>query len=110
MARVALGLAVAPMVAVGLARFSYALLLPAMRSDLGWSYAALGAINAANAAGYLAGALVAARTAALIGARRVVLAGVLVTALALIASAATTALDWHLLWRIIAGIGGAIAF
>ncbi|MGH3781376.1 MAG: hypothetical protein ACRDRO_12310, partial [Pseudonocardiaceae bacterium] len=36
---VALGLAVGPAVALGFARFAYALLLPPMRSSLHWSFA-----------------------------------------------------------------------
>ncbi len=56
---VALALALGTAVALGLARFSYALLLPPMRADLGWSYVVAGAMNTANAAGYLVGALVA---------------------------------------------------
>lgn len=44
-------------VALGLARFSYALLLPAMQRDLGWSFATAGTMNTANALGYLLGAL-----------------------------------------------------
>jgi predicted MFS family arabinose efflux permease len=108
--RAAVGLAMAPLVAVGLARFSYALLLPAMRADLGWSYAEAGALNTANAAGYLAGAIVAAGIAARVGARRVFVAGLFVTALALIASAGADALVWHMVWRALAGAAGAIAF
>ena len=54
---VAAALALAAAVSLGLARFSYALLLPPMRSDLGWSYFTAGAMNTVNAAGYLAGAL-----------------------------------------------------
>jgi predicted MFS family arabinose efflux permease len=55
--RVAAALALAAAVSLGLARFSYALLLPPMRSDLGWSYLTAGAMNTVNAAGYLLGAL-----------------------------------------------------
>ena len=54
------GLSMGPAIALGLARFAYALLLPSMRADLGWSFADAGAMNTANAAGYLIGALVAA--------------------------------------------------
>jgi sugar phosphate permease len=54
------GLSMGPAIALGLARFAYALLLPSMRADLGWSFADAGAMNTANAAGYLVGALVAA--------------------------------------------------
>ena len=53
----ALVLALGAAVSLGLARFSYALLLPPMRADLGWNYATAGAMNTVNAAGYLAGAL-----------------------------------------------------
>jgi predicted MFS family arabinose efflux permease len=58
---VPIGLSVGPLVALGLARFAYALLFPAMRADLNWSYAQAGAMNAANAAGYVLGAMVAAQ-------------------------------------------------
>jgi predicted MFS family arabinose efflux permease len=51
-ARLSLGSAIA----LGFVRFSYALLLPAMKADLGWSFAQAGAMNTANAAGYLIGA------------------------------------------------------
>ena len=52
----ALALSLGAAVSLGLARFSYALLLPPMRADLGWSYFTAGAMNTVNAAGYLAGA------------------------------------------------------
>ena len=44
-------------VSLGITRFAYGLLLPTMRADLGWSYTVAGAMNTANAAGYLVGAL-----------------------------------------------------
>lgn len=72
---IAFGLALAAAVSLGLARFSYALLLPAMRADLGWNYLTAGAMNTANAAGYLAGALLAPRWLARHDARAVLLAG-----------------------------------
>ena len=55
--RTALALALAAAVSLGTARFAYALLLPPMRADLGWSYFTAGAMNTVNAAGYLLGAL-----------------------------------------------------
>ncbi|MGH3182126.1 MAG: YbfB/YjiJ family MFS transporter, partial [Streptosporangiaceae bacterium] len=54
---VAAGLALGPVVVIGLARFAYSLLLPAMRADLHWSFAQAGAMNTANALGYLVGAI-----------------------------------------------------
>lgn len=46
-------------VSLGITRFAYALLLPPMRADLAWSYTLAGAMNTANAVGYLVGALTA---------------------------------------------------
>jgi predicted MFS family arabinose efflux permease len=71
----AVALALAAAVSLGLARFSYALLLPPMRADLGWSYFTGGAMNTVNAAGYLAGALLAPPVLRRIDARRLMLAG-----------------------------------
>ena len=55
--RTALALALGAAVSLGLSRFSYAMLLPPMRAELGWSYFLSGAMNTLNAAGYLIGAL-----------------------------------------------------
>lgn len=44
-------------VSLGITRFAYGLLLPIMRADLAWSYTLAGAMNTANAVGYLLGAL-----------------------------------------------------
>jgi predicted MFS family arabinose efflux permease len=81
--RCALALALAAAVSLGLARFSYALLLPPMRSDLAWSYTTAGAMNTVNAAGYLLGALLAPRWLARHDARRVMLAGGVVASMLL---------------------------
>jgi predicted MFS family arabinose efflux permease len=81
--RSALALSLAAAVSLGLARFSYALLLPPMRADLAWSYTTAGAMNTVNAAGYLAGALLAPHWLARHDARRVMMAGCLAAALLL---------------------------
>ncbi len=85
--RAALALALAAAVSLGLSRFSYALLLPPMRSDLVWSYTSAGAMNTVNAAGYLAGALLAPRWLARHDARRIMLIGGAAAALLLAAHA-----------------------
>jgi predicted MFS family arabinose efflux permease len=59
-ARLILILSLAPAIGLGIGRFAYSLVLPDMRDALGWSYSAAGFMNTINAAGYLAGALVAA--------------------------------------------------
>src|SRR6184192_1102849 len=51
----------APTIGLGIGRFAYSLVLPDMRDSLGWSYSAAGFMNTINAAGYLAGALMASR-------------------------------------------------
>ncbi len=60
-ARLILILSLAPTVGLGIGRFAYSLVLPDMRDALGWSYSAAGFMNTINAAGYLAGALVASK-------------------------------------------------
>ena len=85
---VAAALALGSAVSLGLARFAYALLLPTMRDDLGWSYFTAGAMNTVNAAGYLAGALLAPPCLRRFGARTVLVAASAATALALAAHGA----------------------
>lgn len=104
------GLAMGPAVALGLSRFAYALLLPAMRADLGWSFADAGMMNTANAAGYLAGALTAAPLSKRLGVRRVFVLGLLFTVLAVGATGLTANFTLLSLWRLLAGASGAVAF
>lgn len=106
----ALGLALGPAVALGLARFAYALLLPAMRTDLSWSFTQAGTINTANAVGYLIGALIAAPVITRVGGRQAFLGSLLLTALALTACAISSAFPVLLSLRLIAGAAGAVAF
>jgi MFS family permease len=82
---VAAALALGSAVSLGLARFAYALLLPTMRADLGWSYFSGGAMNTVNAAGYLVGALIAPPSLRRYGARTVLIVATAATALALAA-------------------------
>ena len=107
---VLLGLAMAPTVSLGLARFAYALLVPAMRHDLAWSYAEAGLLNGVNAVGYLVGALVAARVAARFGARVSVIACLVVTCAALLGSGLTASFPVLVALRTVAGVAGAVAF
>ena len=79
----ALALSLGAAVSLGLARFSYALLLGPMRADLGWSYLGAGLMNTANAAGYLLGALLMPRLLARFGPRAALVGGGLATALLL---------------------------
>ncbi len=108
--RTALALALGAAVSLGLARFSYALLLPPMRTDLGWSYLTSGAMNTVNAAGYLAGALLTVSWLKRHAARRVFLWGSAIAGLALIAHGLV--LDDALLYllRFVTGVASAATF
>lgn len=108
--RTAFALALAAAVSLGLARFSYALLLPPMRAELGWSYFTAGAMNTANAAGYLIGALAAPRWLARHDARRLLLAGGLGTALLLAAHGAVRGDAALYALRLLSGIASAAMF
>lgn len=104
------GLALGPAVAIGLARFAYSLLLPAMRSSLHWSFAQAGAMSTASALGYLLGAVVAGPLVIRAGSRRPYLAGLGLTALALLASAGSSGFILLLALRVVAGVTGAVVF
>jgi MFS family permease len=105
-----LGLALGPAVSNGFARFGYGLILPAMRSDLGWTYTQAGWINTANALGYMAGALIALRFMPVLGPARMFRWGMALCTLALCASGITPGFYPQTVWRIAAGIGGAPVF
>ncbi|MEC5388317.1 YbfB/YjiJ family MFS transporter [Uliginosibacterium sp. H3] len=105
-----LALSLGPALALGLARFAYALLLPAMRDDLGLSFAAAGSLNTSNAAGYLAGALASVAWARRFGARRVLLGGCVLTLISLAACAMTRSYTALMLLRFAAGLSGAMVF
>lgn len=104
------GLAMGPAVALGLARFAYALLLPAMRADLHWSFADAGSMNTANAAGYLAGALAAAPLGKRIGDKKVFAISLLLTAASVAACGLSADFFALLVMRLLAGFTGALAF
>jgi predicted MFS family arabinose efflux permease len=106
----AFALALGAAISLGLARFSYALLLPAMRADLGWSYFTAGALNTANAAGYLVGALLAPRWLARFDARQVLVAGGVGSVLTLAAHALVRGDAALYLLRAMTGIASAASF
>ncbi|MFD2415242.1 YbfB/YjiJ family MFS transporter [Amycolatopsis pigmentata] len=106
----AAGLALGPLVALGLGRFAYGLLLPSMRADLHWSYAQAGALNTANAVGYLLGAAVAARLMRAIGSQRSFVSGLLLTAASVLACAGTASVGLLAALRLVSGLAGAVVF
>lgn len=107
---VLVGLALGLCITNGFARFAYGLLLPAMKSELGWSYAQAGWLNTANALGYLAGAVLTMVLIARISPSRLFSFGIVTTTLALLATGYDPALWWQSLWRVLAGVFGALSF
>lgn len=105
-----LALSLGPAIANGFARFAYALLLPSMRDAFGWTYSTAGALNTANAIGYIAGAMTVFVTVGKFGNRRSYTAGIAVTSLSLVATGLTDSLEWLMLWRFVAGFFGAAVF
>ncbi|MFC4150009.1 YbfB/YjiJ family MFS transporter [Micromonospora mangrovi] len=105
-ARLALGTASA----LGLARFAYGLLLPAMRDDLGWSLAEAGTVSAANGLGYLLGALATGPVVRRLGIATAFRLGMILTATALAAAAISSAYPVLLIARAGAGAAGAVVF
>src|SRR6516164_3052043 len=105
-ARLALGTASA----LGLARFAYGLILPAMHTELGWNLAQAGALTTANALGYLLGALIATPVARRLTAAATFRLGTVLTAVTLAATAATASFPMLLLARAAAGVSGALVF
>jgi MFS family permease len=106
--RSTLSAAAATLVGIGLARFAYTPLLPAI-IDARWFSAAQAAyLGAANLAGYLVGVWAAGRVARLAPARVVLRAAMVLTALAMILCAWPLSFAWFFGWRLAAGVGGGV--
>jgi predicted MFS family arabinose efflux permease len=109
-ARLILILSLAPIIGLGIGRFAYSLVLPDMRDSLGWSYSAAGFMNTINAAGYLAGALVAARLIKRFGLSASVRWGTLASVVALALCALSGNFVVLSFARLLAGVGAACGF
>ena len=107
---IALALSLGAAVSLGITRFAYGLLLPVMRDDLDWSYTLAGAMNTANAGGYLLGALATPWLMRRFGAARVLLVGSLLASVFMAASGFFIAAAPLLLQRLLAGVASAFVF
>ena len=108
--RLALGLSLGAAVSLGITRFSYALLLPPMRADLGWSYTLAGAMNTANAAGYLLGALMTPAGMRRFGPVRLLVWGAVLASVFMAASGFFVSAPALLVQRLLAGLVSAWVF
>ncbi len=98
----------ASLVGLGLARFAYTPLIPAL-IDAGWfAPADVVYLGAANLAGYFVGALVARPLATRIGAVALLRASMVAVTLACFACSVPLSFAWFLVWRLLSGVAGAL--
>ena len=100
----------APGAALGIGRFAYALVLPAMQTALGLSYAEAGYLGSANTAGYLLGALISHRVLYAVGYRRGVFGSLWLQAISLALLAIGGGFGFLIVLRFIQGVLGAFVF
>jgi predicted MFS family arabinose efflux permease len=106
----ALALALGAAVSLGITRFAYGLLLPAMRADLGWSYTLAGGMNTANALGYFLGALISPALIRCHGPVVLLWTGALLASVFMVLSGFFVDPGPLLLQRLLAGIASAVVF
>ncbi|MEC9435208.1 MAG: YbfB/YjiJ family MFS transporter [Pseudomonadota bacterium] len=104
------GLTLGVCVTNGFARFAYGLILPAMREDLGWTYAEAGWLNTANAFGYVFGALATLALSQRVSASRLFGVGMVGCSAFLFATGFTADYHAQTAWRALTGVFGAAAF
>lgn len=91
--------------ALGLARFGYTMLLPAMQADLRLDNTQAGALATANLAGYLALTVIGGVLASRFGPRIVIAAGLAVAAVGMLLTGLAESFGAALVWRALTGIG-----
>lgn len=106
----AFGLSLAMAASISLARFSYAIILPAMRDDLGWSYTQAGTLNTINAVGYLIGSFLGFATVRRLGPKMPFVAGLWLTAASVLATAFVRDFAVISAIRLISGVFAAYVF
>lgn len=106
----AMVLALGAAISLGVTRFSYGLLLPAMRSDLGWSYTLAGAMNTVNALGYLLGALSMPRLLKRFDAVQILMVGSALASVFMALTGFFITAEPLLVQRLLAGIASAWVF
>ena len=98
----------ASLVGLGLARFAYTPLIPALIEAKWFSSSDVVYLGAANLAGYLAGALVARELAARAGAVRCLRGMMVLAAITCFACSLPVSFAWFFVWRFLAGLTGGV--
>src|SRR5512135_1051041 len=91
--------------ALGLARFGYTMVLPAMQSGLGLNNTHAGVLATANLVGYLALSVLGGALAARFGPRIVITVGLTVAAAGMLLTGLANSFAAAALWRVLTGIG-----
>ncbi len=95
-------------VGIGLARFAYTPLIPALIAAGWFSPAQAAYLGAANLGGYLVGAFAARPVAARVAPRLALRAAMVLAAVAFFACAQPLSFAWFFIWRALAGAAGGI--
>jgi predicted MFS family arabinose efflux permease len=98
----------ASLVGIGLARFAYTPLIPALIEARWFAAGDVVFLGAANLVGYLAGALAGRPLAARLGARRTLQGMMLLASLAFFACALPVSVTWFFGWRFLSGLAGGV--
>ena len=106
--RAALSALCAGLIGIGLARFAYSPLIPALIAERWFSPAQAAYLGAANLAGYLVGALIAGRMSRAASAATVLRAMMLLATASFFACAYPLPFTWFFAWRFAAGIAGGV--
>jgi predicted MFS family arabinose efflux permease len=96
------------LVSIGLARFAYTPLIPALIQAHWFSPANTVSLGAANFAGYLAGALLARPIAAALSSRKALRLLMFVATAAFFACAYPLSVVWFFVWRFASGLSGGV--
>ena len=99
----------ASLVGIGLARFAYTPLLPALVRAGWFDTSAAAYLGAANLLGYLGGALIAGAAARRVDARWCLRAAMTTATVSLLACAWQAGFAWFFTWRLLSGIAGGVA-
>jgi MFS family permease len=107
--RLVVAAAAALLVGIGLARFAYAPLLPAVIAQGWFAPGAAAYLGAANLLGYLAGSLAARTVARRIGGRTALRGAMILATISLAACSGPMPFAWFFIWRLLSGtVGGLI--
>ncbi len=90
---------------LGLGRFAYSVVLPAMQVGLGIDNTQAGALATANLVGYLASCVIGGALAARFGPRLVITCGLALAAVAMVMTGTAGSLVSAVAWRALTGIG-----